>query len=161
FTILFLLTRCPPRSTLFPYTTLFRSGLGKKGAWFSGYGDNLDRSLRSGELPESSEPSTLSFDTWYRVEAEPGTGDDSGTVEASADGTRWKPLTEPFVGNSDGWKRVKVTVPPKTKYLRFRYKTDDYANGRGWYVKNPELKTAGGKKVDVQWSGDGWEIRNW
>src|SRR5690606_42101028 len=83
FTILFLLTRCPPRSTLFPYTTLFRSGLGKKGAWFSGYGDNLDRSLRSGELPESSEPSTLSFDTWYRVEAEPGTGDDSGTVEAS------------------------------------------------------------------------------
>ena len=136
-------------------------GLGKKGAWFSGYGDNLDRSLRSGELPESSKPSTLSFDTWYRVEAEPGTGEDSGTVEASADGTRWKPLAEPFVGNSDGWKRVKVTVPPKTKYLRFRYKTDDYANGRGWYVKNPELKTAGGKKVDVQWSGDGWEIRNW
>lgn len=137
------------------------SGLGKKGAWFSGYGDFLDRSLTSGALPEASEPFTLSFETWYRVEAEPGTGNDSGTVEGSADGVHWKPLAESFVGNSQGWKRVKLTVPPGTKHLRFRYKTDDYANGRGWYVKNPVLKTADGKKVDTQWSGEGWEIRNW
>src|ERR1039458_3536619 len=31
--------RRPPRSTLFPYTTLFRSGLGRcLGAWFGGVG---------------------------------------------------------------------------------------------------------------------------
>lgn len=137
------------------------SGLGKKGAWFSGYGDNLDQTLNSSELPETKEPSTLSFDTWYRLEAEPGTEEDSGTVEGSSDGTRWKPLTKPFVGNSDSWKRVEVNVPPKTKHIRFRYQTDDYANGRGWYVKNPELKTESGKKVDVEWSGEGWEMRNW
>lgn len=137
------------------------AGLGKEGAWFSGYGDHLDRSLNSGELPESAEPSTLSFETWYRVEAEPGTGNDSGTLEGSPDGIHWSPLAEPFIGNSEGWRRVEVTVPPGTKLLRFRYRTDDYANGRGWYVKDPVLKTADERQVDIQWSGEGWEIRNW
>lgn len=137
------------------------SGLGKKGAWFSGYGDELDRSLTSRKLPETSKPLTLSFDTWHRLEAKSEEGGDFGTVESSADGKRWKPLTKPFAGNSDGWKRVQVTVPPETKHLRFRYRTDDYGNGRGWYVKDPDVKTADGKKVKVQWSGEGWQPRNW
>ena len=62
--------------------------------------------MTSGELPETSKPLTLSFDTWHRLEAKSEEGGRLGTVESSADGKRWKPLTKPFAGNSDGWKRV-------------------------------------------------------
>src|SRR3712207_7607356 len=47
--IFFLMIRRPPRSTLFPYTTLFRSGLDGRhgthvsGSWRSGDGEALQR----------------------------------------------------------------------------------------------------------------------
>src|SRR5437016_12981308 len=43
----FLMIRRPPRSTLFPYTTLFRSGAGRRG------GLALDGLRRDAELPAS------------------------------------------------------------------------------------------------------------
>src|SRR5436853_6507509 len=35
FCFFFLMIRRPPRSTLFPYTTLFRSGIGRSNRWCS------------------------------------------------------------------------------------------------------------------------------
>ncbi|PTX64805.1 CubicO group peptidase (beta-lactamase class C family) [Melghirimyces profundicolus] len=131
-------------------------------AWFSGYGDHLDRSLASGKLTDPAGKRTLTFETWYRVEAEPDSGPpDFGVVEVSSDGENWSAIGDPLKGNSKGWKAMKLTVPADTRYLRFRYHTDGYANGRGWYVKDPALKDAFGRTLDVHWSGDGWEKRNW
>src|SRR2546430_16301674 len=46
----FLMIRRPPRSTLFPYTTLFRSGLGE-GAHSRGIGEPAHRTSIDGALP--------------------------------------------------------------------------------------------------------------
>src|SRR2546422_11564019 len=42
----FLMIRRPPRSTLFPYTTLFRSLLRKRSEWFMGLGESLGAQAR-------------------------------------------------------------------------------------------------------------------
>ncbi|MFC4076796.1 serine hydrolase [Salinithrix halophila] len=127
---------------------------GKRGAWFGGYGDNLNRSLTSEEFP-ASESRTLAFETWYRTEA----GLDYGSVEGSSDGKEWTALTSPFTGNSQGWEQQVIKLPEGVKFLRFRYHTDGSGNGRGWYVKAPRITNAQGKNLCVGWAGDGWEVR--
>lgn len=134
-------------------------GQGK--AWFSGYGDNLDRPLTGSELEGSGEGRSLIFDTWYRTEeASDADLTDYGVVEASPDGEHWQTIGEPMSGNSEGWIRRELSMPDDAKYLRFRYHTDDYTNGRGWYVKDPRVNDAFGRRLNVEWSGDGWELRN-
>lgn len=129
---------------------------GKDGAWFAGYGDNLDRSLTSGQLNPSVGSRTLSFFTWYRIQPDL----DQGVVEVSADGTHWTGIGSPMSGRGD-WQRIRLTMPAQTQYVRFRYHTDTYGNGRGWYVQNPVVTDPDGKAIPVEWSSDGWEIRSY
>ncbi|QKG85001.1 serine hydrolase [Kroppenstedtia pulmonis] len=127
-----------------------------KSVWFSGYGDDLNRSLLT-ELPqEESEKRVLMFKTWYRTEELK----DYGRLEGSADGKSWTALSPEYTGSSEGWLQQKIHVPRKTRYLRFRYHTDSYANGRGWYVGEPVL-TGGGGKQSLKWTGEGWKKRKW
>ncbi|SDC59434.1 CubicO group peptidase, beta-lactamase class C family [Melghirimyces thermohalophilus] len=134
---------------------------GKDTAWFAGYGDELDRSLTATIPGQREEGRTLTFDTWYRTEAEPNTEPlDQGRVEVSADSVHWTVLGEPFIGHSEGWKEEKRTLPADARYIRFRYQTDDHANGRGWYVKDPILRDGKGRTLDLDWSSDGWERRD-
>src|SRR3712207_7226869 len=49
----FLMIRRPPRSTLFPYTTLFRSGAGQEGRW-------VTRAPRPKHLPGQVRPHEFS-----------------------------------------------------------------------------------------------------
>lgn len=131
---------------------------GKGGAWFSGYGDDLDRSLTGSRWKGTGK--RLTFDTWYRMQpAEKGAPTDYGMVEASSDGKHWSAISIPMSGQSEGWVRKEITLPPHTRSLRFRYHTDDHANGRGWYVKNPKLTDTSGRTLQVNWSGKGWEQR--
>ncbi|MBA4493386.1 serine hydrolase [Paenactinomyces guangxiensis] len=123
-------------------------------AWFSGYGDHLDRSLTA-LLPMQTENLTLTFDTWYRVEAEV----DYGVVEGSADGVNWSAISPRLTGNSNKWSRQTFTLPSEMRYLRFRYHTDATVNGRGWYIKDPTVKTENGETLPLSWSGEGWEKR--
>nr|WP_240511949.1 serine hydrolase domain-containing protein [Paludifilum halophilum] len=129
--------------------------------WFSGYGDGLDRSLLSGKWDrQSDEKRILTFETWHRMESR---GDSSppdyGIVEGSDDGESWTPLSSSYTGSSEGWIRERVTLPRGVKFLRFRYHTDSYANGRGWYVKNPVIQAENGEDLPVTWSGEGWQKR--
>lgn len=132
---------------------------GRGGAWFSGYGDHLDRSLTGSRLKGTGRK--LTFDTWYRMEpADQRAPTDYGVVEASPDGKHWSAISEPMSGLSDGWTRRELTLPVDTRYLRFRYHTDDYYNGRGWYVQNPLVTDASGRLLPVDWSGEGWQRRD-
>src|SRR3712207_8288105 len=51
----FLMIRRPPRSTLFPYTTLFRSGLVGVGSGSRDHGRRADRGLPQGPRPGEDE----------------------------------------------------------------------------------------------------------
>src|SRR5438132_3581713 len=56
--VFFLLLRRPPRSTLFPYTTLFRSGASQPGALSAVPAQQSLRGRNGGALPERSEEHT-------------------------------------------------------------------------------------------------------
>lgn len=127
-----------------------------KSLWFSGYGDDLNRLLLT-ELPQGeSGKRVLMFKTWYRTEELK----DYGLLEGSADGKSWTSLSPGYTGRSEGWLQQKIHVPRKNRYLRFRYHTDSYANGRGWYIEEPVL-TGGGGKQSLKWTGEGWKKRKW
>ncbi|WP_028784533.1 serine hydrolase domain-containing protein [Thalassobacillus devorans] len=126
----------------------------KKDAWFAGYGDQLNRTLTAEvELDESA---VLTFDTWHRIEA----GYDKGFIEVTTDGENWEQVGEVFTGNKD-WHQLEINLPAGTQQVRFRYQTDSYTNGRGWYVKNLELKLADGDILTPEFSGEGWLLRNY
>src|SRR6266480_6125221 len=61
FFFFFLMIRRPPRSTLFPYTTLFRSGrlLGVGGDLFVAIDELTDLFLQLGQLPEDRKSTRL------------------------------------------------------------------------------------------------------
>lgn len=123
-------------------------------AWFSGYGDKLQRSMTAEIKLEN--PAKLSFDTWHRIEADA----DYGYLEISEDGESWEQAAV-FTGSSVEWDKAEVEIPAATKHIRFRYQTDSYTNGRGWYVDNVKLVTSDGKKVEPDFSGEGWKQRNY
>lgn len=98
---------------------------------------------------------TLSFDTWYRLED----GYDFGLVETSVDGDNWT-VAETYTGSSE-WKTNKFNITEHTKYIRFRYDTDTNTNRRGWYVYNPSITRSNGETIHLEFSNDGWELRNY
>ncbi|MFD1039731.1 hypothetical protein ACFQ3N_15190 [Virgibacillus byunsanensis] len=95
---------------------------------------------------------TLSFDTWHRIES----NYDYGFVEVSSDGENWNTVTEPFTGSSVDWNSKEIQIPASTTHIRFRYDTDAYTNGRGWYVTNVELE---GQQLDL--FSDEWIKRDY
>lgn len=123
-------------------------------AWFSGYGDKLQRTMTA-EV-ELEKPAKLSFDTWHRIENDA----DYGYLEISEDGENWEQAAV-FTGSSVEWDTQEVEISAATKHIRFRYQTDSYTNGRGWYVDNVKLVTSYGKKVETDFSGEGWQQRNY
>ncbi|MCA1057200.1 serine hydrolase [Rossellomorea aquimaris] len=125
----------------------------KEDAWFSGYGDGLHRTLTAEVNVE--EEASLSFDTWYRIEHD----SDFGYVETSPDGETWTGAATPYTGTHEEWSREEIMIPAGTKYIRFNYVTDSYANSRGWYVKDTELNLAGGDKIHPHFKG--WEKRSY
>ncbi|KIY22756.1 serine hydrolase domain-containing protein [Mesobacillus subterraneus] len=125
----------------------------KDDAWFSGYGSNLNSALTA-EVDLEAE-ATLSFDTWYRLED----GYDFGLVETSVDGDNWT-VAETYTGSSE-WKTNKFNITEHTKYIRFRYDTDTNTNRRGWYVYNPSITRSNGETIHLEFSNDGWELRNY
>ncbi|WP_172370675.1 serine hydrolase domain-containing protein [Sporosarcina jiandibaonis] len=127
----------------------------KDGAWFSGYGGLLDRTL-TGEVHLETD-ATLSFDTWYRTEQ----GYDFGVVEVSSDGVNWNTVVDPYTGSSIDWQSDEARIPAGTTHIRFRYDTDTYNNGRGWYVANLKLTGLGNESLPLDVSGDGWTKRNY
>src|SRR2546427_7391419 len=68
----FLMIRRPPRSTLFPYTTLFRSGVEKEGV-VAGDAVDLDHERCEVVGPETWEPHREPSRCWHLVQ---GSGDD-------------------------------------------------------------------------------------
>ncbi|MBS3681245.1 serine hydrolase [Ornithinibacillus massiliensis] len=127
----------------------------KDGAWFAGYGDLLDRTLTA-EVNLDTD-ATLTFDTWYRTEQDA----DFGIVEISYDGENWVQLIEPFTGTSIDWISKEVTIPAETTHIRFRYHTDTYYHGRGWYVANLTLHNSSHTKLPVDWVSNDWVKRNY
>lgn len=123
-------------------------------AWFSGYGDKLQRTMAAEVNLEK--PAALSFDTWHRIEADA----DYGYLEISEDGENWTQAAI-FTGSSEEWNSEQVDIPAGTKHIRFRYQTDSYTNGRGWYVDNINLVTSDGKKLVPKFSGAGWQLRKY
>lgn len=117
-------------------------------AWFAGYGEYLNRTLTAQVQPHAH--ATLSWQTWYRMQP----NEDYGSIEASPDGKRWTTLRH-LTGTSKGWQTRKLTLPTATRYVRFRYRTDDRTNGRGWYVNaiktSADGKTTAAKITDSQW----------
>ncbi|WP_047984596.1 serine hydrolase domain-containing protein [Ornithinibacillus californiensis] len=127
----------------------------KEGAWFAGYGDLLNRTLTA-EVNLDSD-ATLAFDMWYRTEQDY----DLGIVEVSTDGENWVPVLEPFSGTSIDWLSKEVTIPAGTTHIRFRYDTDTYYHGRGWYVANLKLNESTSKEIPLDFNSDGWTKRNY
>ena len=123
-------------------------------AWFSGYGDGLQRSMTT--AVNLDQPARLSFKTWHRIEPEA----DYGYLELSEDGENWQ-LAVTLTGSSIDWDTVEAEIPETTRFIRFRYKTDSYTNGRGWYVDNIKLVNFDGDQVDTDFSGEGWEQRSY
>jgi CubicO group peptidase (beta-lactamase class C family) len=122
----------------------------KEGAWFAGMGDQLQNTLTA-EV-DLAAGGTLSFDTWFRIEPDK----DFGYVEASSDGQSWTALgTAAFTGKSE-WTPYSYQFPAGTKQVRFRYSTNETANGRGWYVHEPQIKNAQGQKLKTAWKAAGW-----
>ena len=122
-------------------------------AWFSGYGDYLNRTLTA--TVESQSGATLSFRTWYRLQD----GDDYGSVEASPDGVHWQALGL-LTGSSDGWQTKTMDLPSDTRYIQFRYRTDEKINGRGWYVDDLQIH-AGGKTTQPKITDNQWQQRDY
>ena len=127
----------------------------KEGAWFSGYGGLLDRTLTAEVNLETD--ATLTFDTWYRTEQ----GYDFGVVEVSSDGVNWNTVVDPYTGSSVDWQSAEAHIPAGTTHIRFRYDTDTYNNGRGWYVANLKLTGLANENLPLDVSGDGWTKRNY
>jgi hypothetical protein len=128
---------------------------GKGDAWFSGYGDRAQHNLNA--KVDVAEDAVLSFDTWYRTE----TNFDKAYVEVSEDGVNWTQAAQPFTGSSVEWNNEKVEIPAGTKYIRFKYQTDSSVNGRGWYVKNVKLEFSNSETVEPDFTGEGWQKRNY
>ncbi|WP_085506681.1 serine hydrolase domain-containing protein [Thalassobacillus devorans] len=126
----------------------------KETSWFAGYGDQLNRTLK-GEI-NLDEPAVLSFDTWHRIEA----GYDKGFIEITRDGESWEQVGDALTGNKD-WHTREVTLPADTQQVRFRYQTDSYTNGRGWYINNAAITLEDGSVINPDLSGEGWELRNY
>ncbi|CAM4026977.1 serine hydrolase domain-containing protein [Mesobacillus zeae] len=124
-------------------------------AWFSGYGDRLARTLTASVSLQK--PAVLSFDTWYRMEAQA----DFGAVEVSEDGEKWTGASYMLTGSSIGWENIKIPIPANTKHIRFNYKTDSSANGRGWYLDHMLLKEEGGKFTVPKFTGEDWKQREY
>ncbi|MGH8144712.1 MAG: serine hydrolase [Rhodanobacteraceae bacterium] len=122
-------------------------------AWFSGYGDYLNRTLTAKVEPHHG--ATLSYQTWYRLQP----NDDFGSIEASPDGTHWHALGL-LTGSSDGWQTKTVTLPAGTRYVQFRYRTDDKHNGRGWYVDDLQVH-ADGKTTQAKITNNEWHQRDY
>jgi serine-type D-Ala-D-Ala carboxypeptidase len=101
------------------------------------------------------EDASLSFDTWYRIE----NNSDFGHVETSPDGETWTAAGTDFTGNSEDWSQEEVSIPAGTKFIRFTYETDSYANYRGWYVKDIKLNLSNGEKLQPDFTG--WEKRSY
>ncbi|MEC5422923.1 serine hydrolase [Virgibacillus sp. C22-A2] len=127
----------------------------KNDAWFAGYGDQLDRTLTA-EVDVTNE-AMLSFDTWYRTEQ----GYDFGVVEVSADGEHWSTVLDPYTGSSVDWQSDEALIPAGTTHVRFRYDTDSYNNGRGWYVTNIQLHSVYGEELGLNLNSDDWTQRNY
>ncbi|WP_442874251.1 serine hydrolase [Cytobacillus sp. NCCP-133] len=128
---------------------------GKGDAWFSGYGDKAQHLLTA--KVDVEKDAVLSFETWYRTE----TNYDKGYVEFSEDGFNWTKATEPITGSSVDWKNEEVEIPAGTKHVRFRYETDGSTNGRGWYVDNIKVKSSESQTVEPEFTGNGWQERNY
>ncbi|GAA2715062.1 serine hydrolase domain-containing protein [Aeromicrobium ponti] len=128
---------------------------GKGDAWFSGYGDRAHHNLTA--KVDVAEDAVLSFDTWYRTE----TNFDKAYVEVSEDGVNWTQAAQPFTGSSVDWNNEKVEIPAGTNYIRFRYQTDSSVNGRGWYVNNVKLEFSNSETVEPDFTGEGWQKRNY
>ncbi len=122
----------------------------KDGAWYAGTGD-LRQALLTAEA-ELAFGGTLTFDTWLRIENEY----DFGYVEVSADGISWEQIGMPQTGESD-WARISWKLPAGTRFVRFRYATDETINGRGWYVHRPIVTDEKGREVRTEWHSDGWQ----
>lgn len=145
-------------------------------AWFSGMTDRSNSTL---SLPVTlGEGSRLSFRTWYHTED----GFDLGYVEVSTDnGLTWsRPSgTLSRAGreeSSDGvltgttgglWVDADYDLSgfQGPAILRFRYRTDSYYHGRGWYVDSVEIKDAhgvsfkdGGRSDVGDWVAAGWSL---
>lgn len=121
-------------------------------SWFGGMGDDVVHDLvASVDLQNGGR---LSFDTWYRIEPDA----DFGFVEATQDGTHWHPLA--VVTGSSDWHHVRLDVPAATVQVRFRYQTDASVNGRGWYLHAPTVSDAHGKKLQVHWETEGWQLQH-
>src|SRR5258706_12112656 len=91
FLFFFLMIRRPPRSTLFPYTTLFRSGGGRplsgSGAGYGGYGGNSANNSGGGNVYGSfSAPTDVgSGGSYSNTPSLAGTG--GGSVHLTITGT--------------------------------------------------------------------------
>ena len=127
----------------------------KNGAWFSGYGGNVNKTLTA-EV-NLDEDATLFFDTWYRTE----NGYDMGYVEISSDGETWTALEDNYTGSSVDWITKEHSIPAGTTHIRFRYATDTYYNGRGWYVTNAKLVTSSGDSLPFELNSEEWVWRNY
>lgn len=125
--------------------------------WFSGYGNYLNRTLTA--KVGANDHATLSFRTWYRMEHRLEKGGDHGYVEASPDGSHWTEVAR-VTGSSAGWKTMQYKLPRGTRYIQFRYQTDDETNGRGWYVDDVRIE-AGGKTLTPRFGNTHWIRRGW
>src|SRR3712207_5150912 len=111
FFFFFLMIRRPPRSTLFPYTTLFRSELEIRGS-----GENVEVSLEAWGLPpcESEEY----YELWF---VEEGERVSAGTFSIGQSGDARISLNAPRFATT--YPRVGITVerhdprPSETKML--------------------------------------------
>src|SRR6266536_1113790 len=100
FFFFFLMIRRPPRSTLFPYTTLFRSGLGEPG---TRHGPCAPLSTTPvGSLPESTPSGT---DTCAKTTCSTPL---AGTALVSVTASVVLPLPEP-----SNWQACPVTAAPR------------------------------------------------
>jgi Immune inhibitor A-like, MAM domain len=148
--------------------------------WYSGMGNMLQRTLER-TLTGVPAGATLSFQTWFDIEPDW----DYGNVEASSDGVDWAKLTQlstlpvgvsnlngstawdspgGFTGTSGGWQQAQFSLGAfsGTVHLRFRYATDEAANGQGWYIDDLTLgsftdpvDTTNGWVTDA---ADGWQF---
>ncbi|RKQ35863.1 serine hydrolase domain-containing protein [Oceanobacillus halophilus] len=126
----------------------------KDGAWFAGYGGNVNNTLTA-EV-DLEEEATLSFETWYLTEQ----NSDIGYVEITNDGENWTALNE-FSGSSSDWISEQVTIPADTTEIRFRYATDTYYNGRGWYITDTKLEDQAREVLSFELTTEDWVKRGY
>jgi CubicO group peptidase (beta-lactamase class C family) len=131
-------------------------------AWRTERRDNATVSLTALLRRPAGRPSAVSFRLWYDTEP----GYDTVLVESSADGATWTPMPmtlragrPAFTGDGSltgyggrRWWRVTATVPAGTTHLRWSYRTDAAAQGRGVYLDDVRVAGSGGQRYDA----DGW-----